>query len=102
MKNKEIKIINEKGEEVTCKVKTVIFGEENDLVYFIFEDGLKGEDGIPIEYAAAYHLNGDDEELLPIETEEEWDLINSIYEAQQEKDIKDEDYLLLFLFFVQL
>lgn len=91
MKNKEIKIINEKGEEVTCKVKTVIFGEDNDKVYFIFEDGLKGEDNLPIEYAAAYNLNGDDEQLLPIETEEEWDLINSIYESQQEKDSKDEN-----------
>ena len=43
------------------------------------------------DFYAASGLKSENHDTTLLKSREEWDLINSIYEAQQEKDIKDED-----------
>lgn len=65
--------ISENGEEIEF---TVLFTfEHDDNNYVVYTDFAKDEDGDTSVYASRYTPGEDTFNLLPIETEEEWELI---------------------------
>lgn len=85
-KSNVFKILNDNNEEVECKVLSTFDGDETGKSYIIYTDGSIGEDGRELAYASIYDKTGESEELTPINSEKEWDLIFSFYESLQSKE----------------
>ncbi len=79
-------IINEEGQEVECQVLLTFDSPEPkyDRSYVVFHEvDAEDEDGIVEIQALAFRPNedGDGGALLPIETEEEWDMVEEVIGA---------------------
>jgi len=83
MDSNKIVIANEQGEE---KEYDILFTfENNDKSYVLYYDASEEE---PMVFASAYDDNG---HLFDVETKEEWDLINEVFESfMSENDEEDE------------
>lgn len=84
--NNVFKIVNDKNEEIECRVLFTFDSEETGKSYIIYTDDTIGEDGRPLAYASIFDPTGESDELSPVESEKEWDLIFSVYESLQEKE----------------
>jgi len=82
---------NDKGEEVECRVLFTFDSDETKKSYIIYTDETIGEDGRPLAYASSYDPTGASDELFPIESEKEWDLIYTVYENLQKKENEEND-----------
>ena len=78
-------IKNEKGETIECEVLFTFESPETKKSYIVYTDRTKAEDGKIKVYANIYDPNGTTKDLLPIETEEEWNTIEAIL-AKLEKE----------------
>lgn len=74
-------IINDKGEEVQCEVLFTYTNEETGYDYIAYTDHTSDEDGNTKVYASIFNPEEENPVLLPIETEEEWALIEGILES---------------------
>ena len=84
-------VINDEGQEVVCNV-LFTFDNEEDKHYIVYTDNTKDEEGNIQVYASIYDSQREDKmELLPIETLEEWTVIEDILTSLQE-DIKNGEY----------
>lgn len=90
-KNNTFKIVNDKNEEIECRVLFTFDSDETGKSYIIYTDDTIGEDGKALAYASVYDPSGESEELKPVESEKEWDLIFSVYETLQSKEENEED-----------
>ena len=64
-----------KGENGNEKRMTILFTFDNEVTkkqYVVFQDPEQDEDEV---YASAYDENG---QLLPIETDEEWEMVEEV------------------------
>lgn len=92
MDNKNIfTVMNDEGKEVECEVLFTFDSEETNKSYMVYTDNTTDTDGNVKVYASVYDPNGDNTELLPIETEREWKIIETILESIQEQSKKDTD-----------
>lgn len=92
MDNKNVfKVMNDEGKEVECEVLFTFDSEETNKSYMVYTDNTTDSDGNVKVYASVYDPNGDNTELLPIETEREWKIIETILESIQEESKKDTD-----------
>ena len=82
-------VINDEGKEVECEVLFTFDSEETNKSYMVYTDNTTDTDGNVKVYASVYDPNGDNTELLPIETEREWKIIETILESIQEQSKKD-------------
>ena len=78
-------IINEKGEAVTCHVLFTFDIEETNKHYVVYTDGVQNESGGINVFASTYDPGLEKSSLGPVETKEEWDVIESILNSLQEK-----------------
>lgn len=85
-KDNYFKIVNDKNEEVECKVLFTFDSDETGKSYIIYTDETEGEDGRPLAYASIFDPTGESDELKPVQSEKEWDLIFSVYESLQSKE----------------
>ena len=87
MENKNtFTVINNEGREVTCNVLFTFDSDETKKSYIVYTDNTKDEKGNIKVYASIYDPNSvDSMELLPIETEKEWKVIETILESIQEE-----------------
>ena len=76
-------IINDDGEEVECEILFTFENKETKKNYIVYTDNSVDENGETLVFANVYNPDKDDEVLLPIETEEEWDMIEKIFEELQ-------------------
>ena len=77
MKNKNtITLFDENDEEKEYRIITSFEIEENDNLYIVYTDDYIDEDGFTNVYAGIYNENN--QTLMKIETDEEWDLIEEI------------------------
>ena len=83
--------MNDEGKEVECEVLFTFDSEETNKSYMVYTDNTTDTDGNVKVYASVYDPNGDNTELLPIETEREWKIIETILESIQEQSKKDTD-----------
>lgn len=89
MKNKQdntFTIINDNGEEVQCEVLFTYTNEETGVDYIAYTDYTIDEDGNTKVYASIFNPEEENPVLLPIETDEEWALIEGILESLTENE----------------
>lgn len=77
------KVINEDGVEMECEVLCTFESDETGHSYLIYTDNTDDENGNTKVYASIYDPDGEDMTLQPIETEEEWALIEAILDELQ-------------------
>ena len=78
-------IINDKGEEIECEILFTFDSEETKKSYIVYTDNSTDEDGSIRVYASVFDPTGNNPDLLPIETEKEWLVIENILASVQEK-----------------
>ena len=92
MKNQDknsFTVINDEGKEIECDVLFTFDSDETKKSYIVYTDNTKDKDGNIQVYASIFNPNSNDStELLPIETEKEWKVIETILESLQ-KEIKN-------------
>ena len=78
-------IINDKGEEIECEILFTFDSEETKKSYIVYTDNSTDEDGSIRVYASVFDPTGNNPDLLPIETEKAWLVIENILASVQEK-----------------
>ncbi len=82
-------VLNDEGKEVECEVLFTFESEETKKNYIVYTDNTTDKDGNVKVYASVYDPNGEKTELLPIETDREWKIIETILESVQEESKKN-------------
>ena len=78
-------IINDLGEEVECEILFTFDSDETKKSYIVYTDNTLDENGSTKVYASIYDPTGQNPQLIPIETEKEWLVIENILSSVQEK-----------------
>ena len=79
-------VLDENGEEVTCEVLFTFDSEETHKSYMVYTDNTTDSDGNVKVYASIFDPNAEKTELIPIETDREWKIIETILESIQEEN----------------
>lgn len=82
--------VDEDGNEVRCDVLFTFECTQNGKNYVVYTDNTVDEEGHTRVYAAIYDPEADDQRLLPIESDEEWELIQRAMEMVQD-EVTDQD-----------
>jgi uncharacterized protein YrzB (UPF0473 family) len=83
------KVTNDEGKEIEYEVLFTFDSDETKKSYMAYTDNTKDEMGNIKVYASAYIPGGETTELLPIETDKEWKIIETILKELQEEVGKD-------------
>ena len=89
-KKNTFQVINDEGKEVTCEVLFTFDSDETKKSYIAYTDNTLDEVGNVKVYASIYDKNGESKELLPIESEKEWQIIENIFSKLQDKVSEEE------------
>ena len=81
-------IINKEGKEITCEPLFTFESDETKKNYIVYTDNTKDADGNIKVYASIYNPNDENNELMPIETDREWRVVETILESIQEESKK--------------
>ncbi len=84
----KFKVVNDLGEEVECQVLFTFDSKETNKSYIAYTDNTLDEEGNVKVYASTYDATGKDMRLMPIETEKEWKIIETILNTIQEEKAK--------------
>ena len=84
-KKNTFQVINDEGKEVTCEVLFTFDSDETNKSYIAYTDNSLDEQGNVRVYASSYDKTGKNKELLPIETDKEWAIVESIFSELQKK-----------------
>lgn len=89
--NKEntFKIVDNEGNEITCEVLFTFESDETKKNYIVYTDNTKDNEGNVKVYASIYDPDKENTELMPIETDREWKVIETILESIQEESKKE-------------
>ena len=79
------KVTNEEGKEVEYEVLFTFDSDETKKSYMVYTDDSKDENGNTRVFASAYVQGEEETELLPIETDKEWKIIETILKELQEE-----------------
>jgi uncharacterized protein YrzB (UPF0473 family) len=90
----QITIVDEKGNEQLCEVLFTFESEDFGKSYVLFQQvgGVEDDEEGPEIHAYAFNPNDEDGEgeLIPIETEEEWDMVeemlNTFFDEQEDEE----------------
>ena len=85
MENNSFKFINDQGVEVTCDILFTFDSEETKKSYVVYTENSKDEEGNIQVFASVYHPNSENSKLEPIETDQEWKIIETILDTLQEE-----------------
>ena len=85
------KITDENGKDVECEVLFTFESEETNKNYLVYTDNTTDENGNIKVYASIFDPNEETSDLLPIETEREWKIIETILEEIQSESKKQEE-----------
>lgn len=77
------KVVNDEGKEVECEVLFTFESDETKKNYIVYTDNTVDSEGNTKVYASIYNPNEDETKLLPIETDKEWKIIETILEELQ-------------------
>ena len=81
-------VLNDEGKEVECEVLFTFESEETHKNYLVYTDNTTDENGNIKVYASIFDPSKESSDLLPIETEREWKIIETILEEIQEESKK--------------
>ena len=85
------KIIDKNGKEVEFEVLFTFESDETKKNYMVYTDNSKDKDGNTKVYASVFVPDKEPLELLPVETEREWKVIETILESIGEESKKQEE-----------
>lgn len=85
MENNTFKVINEEGKEIVCDILFTFDSEETNKSYIVYTDNTKDEAGNIQVFASIYDPKQESPKLDPIETEQEWKIIETILNTLQEE-----------------
>ena len=85
MKEEEMtfKVMNDEGKEIECEVLFTFESDETKKNYIVYTDNTIDEDGNTKVFASIYNPGEDETKLLPIETDKEWKIIETILDELQ-------------------
>ena len=81
-------IKNSAGKEIECEPLFTFESEETKKNYIVYTDNTVDKAGNTKVYASIYNITDKGQELLPIKTEKEWKIIETILESIQEESKK--------------
>ncbi len=79
------KVTDEAGKEIECEVLFTFESDETKKNYMVYTDNTTDDEGNTKVYASIYNPNEEETKLIPIETEKEWKIIETILEELQTK-----------------
>ncbi len=79
------KVTDDAGKEIECEVLFTFESDETKKNYMVYTDNTTDEEGNTKVYASIYNPNEAETKLIPIETEKEWKIIETILEELQTK-----------------
>ncbi len=91
MEENRFKIIDKKGNEVEFEVLFTFESDETKKNYMVYTDNTKDKDGNTKVYASVFVPEKEPLELLPVETEREWKVIETILESIGEENKKEKE-----------
>ena len=88
--NKEntFKIIDKDGKEIEFEILFTFESDETNKNYMVYTDNTTDEEGNTKVYASVFNPNAEPLELLPVETEREWKVIETIITSIEEENKK--------------
>lgn len=86
MEKNTFTVINEQGIEVTCYVLFTFESEETNKNYVVYTDNSTDDNGKIQVFASSYDpFEEDGTTLMPIETDKEWKIIETILTTLQDE-----------------
>lgn len=91
--NKEntFRVIGKDGKEIEFEVLFTFESDETKKNYMVYTDNTKDENGNTKVYASVFKPDADPLELLPVETEREWKIIETILASIEEESKKNKE-----------
>ena len=91
--NKEntFKIIDKDGKEIEFEILFTFESDETNKNYMVYTDNTTDEEGKTKVYVAVFNPNAEPLELLPVETEREWKVIETIITSIEEENKKNNE-----------
>ena len=91
--NKEntFKVIDKDGNEIEFEILFTFESDETNKNYIVYTDNTKDSEGNTKVYASVFKPDAEPLELLPVETEREWRIIETIIESITEENKKDKE-----------
>lgn len=80
--------IDDKGRKVECEPLFTFESEETGKNYVVYTDNSKDKDGNVRVFASIYNMTEKGGQLLPIKSEKEWKVIETILQSIQEETKK--------------
>ena len=77
------KVISDEGKEIECEVLFTFESDETKKNYIVYTDNSFDEEGNVRVFASIYNPDEPETKLLPIETDKEWKIIETILEELQ-------------------
>ncbi len=84
-------ILDDKGKEIECEPLFTFESEETKKQYVVYTDNSKDKNGNVRVFASIYNVSEKGNELLPIKSEKEWKIIETIIESIQEETKKAQE-----------
>lgn len=82
---KKFTVLDENGRQVVCEPLFTFESDETKKQYVVYTDNSKDESGNVRVFASIYNITDKGGELLPIKTDKEWKVIETILETIQEE-----------------
>ena len=91
--NKEntFKVIDKEGTEIEFEVLFTFESDETKKNYMVYTDNSKDDEGNIRVYASVFVPEAEPLELLPVETEREWKIIETILQSIEEENKKNKE-----------
>ena len=91
--NKEntFKVIDKDGKEIEFEILFTFESDETKKNYMVYTDNTKDEQGNTKVYASVFNPDAEVLELLPVETEREWKIIETIIASITEENKKNKE-----------
>lgn len=83
-------VLGDDGKEIEHEVLFAFENKETGKNYIVYTDNSFDEEGNVKVYASIYNPDEDESKLLPVDTEEEWKLIETLLEQFQDDMNGDE------------
>ena len=77
------KVISDEGKEIECEVLFTFESDETKKNYIVYTDNSFDDEGNVRVFASIYNPDEPETKLLPIESDKEWKIIETILEELQ-------------------
>ncbi len=81
-------VLDDKGKQIECEPLFTFESEETKKNYVVYTDNSKDKDGNVRVFASIYEVTDKGNKLLPIKSEKEWKVIETILQSIQEETKK--------------